>query len=140
MAVSATIPAKASDYQLSVTADPRDSRQSQGATIQYTITYGSNLTYATEPFIITATLLPGRINGSAIPSLYIADIVQGSASNAYMMTEPVIDAVNHTITWTIPSLPAQTRDQTISFSLKTNTAYTGVDVVDFDVAIKAILP
>lgn len=140
VSVSATVPAKPEDYQLSVTADPRDSRQSQNSEIHYVITYGSNLNYDTEPFIIRATLLPGRINGSPISSLYIADIVQGKATNGYMMTSPMIDTISHTITWTIPSLPAQKKNQTISFTLKTNTAYTGSDVVDFDVNVKAIAP
>lgn len=138
--ISATVPAHPDDYQLAITADPRDSRQSQDANIHYTITYGSNLTYTTTPFIIQATLLPGRIQGVTVPSLYIADIVPSSASNGYMMTVPVLDLVNRTITWTMPSLPAQTKDQTISFTLKTNTSYTGSGVVDFDVAVKAITP
>ncbi len=140
MAATATIPAKPNDYQLSITADPRDSRQSQGADIHYVITYGSDLDYGTAPFIIQATLLPGRIQGFPVPSLYIADIVQGSPSNGYMMTTPVINLASHTITWTIPTLPAKTNNQTVSFTLRTNTAYTGTDVVDFDVQVKAIAP
>lgn len=140
VSVSATVPARPTDYQISVTANPRDSRQSQGAQIHYTITYGSNLEYDTSPFIIQATILPGRIQGVTVPSLYIAEYVQGSASNAYMMTEPVFNASTNTLTWTIPTLPAQVKDQTVSFTLRLNSVYTGTDVVDFDVAVKAIAP
>lgn len=140
VSISATVPANPSDYQLSITADPRDSRQSQGATIRYTITYGSNLTYATSPFTIQATILPGRILGATVPSLYVAEYVQGSASNAYMMTEPVFNANTNTLTWTVPTLPAQVKDQTVSFALRLNSVYTGADAVDFDVAVKGIAP
>ncbi len=140
MNVSATVPSKPGEYQLNITAEPRDSRIAQTTEIHYTVTYGTNLSYTTTPFILQATLLPGKVQGVAVPSLYIEDILPNAISNAYQNISPVIDLIAHTITWTIPSFPAQTTDQKVSFILKTNESYTGVDVVDFDVAMKIIAP
>jgi hypothetical protein len=61
------------------------------------------------------------------------DYVVGSATTAYGETQPVIDTVNRTVTWTVSSFPGQLTNQAVSFHLKTNLNYTASQVVSFTI-------
>lgn len=131
VSVTASVAPHASDFSLSMSSSPTSATTvNQFQKIVYTITYGSNLAYAT-PMTITASWTQGTIQGQGSPSVDIADYVVGSASNGYNSTAPVVDTTNKTITWTISSIPANTTGQTVNFTLETNASYTGASTVIF---------
>ena len=108
----------------------------QNTTISYKITYGTN-TVAAIPLTIQASWSQGTIDGDPSPSVDILNYVVGSASNAYGSTPGVVDTVNRTITWTISSIPGSTTGQIVTFSLKTNSNYTGSKKVYFTISANA---
>ncbi len=130
--VTGKVSALASDFQIGLTSNSQGVL-SQNQQIGYTLTYGANLHSPTYPLVLTATWGRGSVEGGGGLTVDVADYVVSSASDAYNGTHPVIDLVNRTITWTIPSFPAQTTDQKVSFSLKTNSNYTGASTVHFTV-------
>lgn len=132
--LTGTVPANPSDYQAELTSSLTGTAQ-QNETINYQITYGSYSLAPTKPLVITAEWSRGTIEGFPVPSLDIVDYVIGSGNTAYNATEPVIDLVNRQLVWTINNFPANTVNQTTSFSLKTNDSYTGSSNVNFDVTL-----
>ena len=135
--ISASIAPQVFDLPITIESLTPGTEFPQNSTISYKITYGSN-TIGAMPLTIQAQWSQGTIEGSPSPSVDILNYVVGSATNAYGSTAPVIDTVNRTITWTISSFPGTTTGQTVTFSLKTNDAYTGADLVDFTVSARAI--
>ncbi len=131
--VTGKVSALASDFQIGLT-DNSVGVLSQNQQIGYTLTYGANLHSPTYPLVLTATWGRGSVEGGGGLTVDVADYVVNSASDAYNGTHPVIDLVNRTITWTITSFPAQTTDQKVSFSLKTNSNYAGSSTVHFTVS------
>lgn len=113
------------DYQTTTAIDP----VSQYTQIDYRITYGSRVFYQI-PITLEANWEEGVIQDGG-GSADIVDYVDNSATNAYGDSAPVIDPVNKKITWTMNSFPAQTLDQTVTFSLRTNRGYTGAKPVQF---------
>lgn len=109
----------------------------QNTTLNYKITYGL-LTVGDFPLTIQAQWSQGTIAGSPTPSVDIVDYVIGSASDAYASVPAIVDTVNNTLTWTIPSFPGNTLNKTVTFSLRTNDSYTGLSSVSFDVSARAI--
>ncbi len=140
MSASVTVLPRPIDYQFTINATPRDSTVKQDTEILYTITYGSLHNADTVPFVIIATMHPGQVQNIPPSYLYITDYTLGSATETYDHFTPIVDLINHTITWTIPTLPAYTKDLSVTFRLKTNSAYTGSHPVTFEVTAKAITP
>jgi len=140
MSVTATVSPRDIDYQLTVTDTPTENDVPQGTDILYTITYGSLLVTDTTPCSIEATLLPGRFQNVSIPSLYLADYTYGTGTKGYGNIDPVIDPITHTVTWTLPILPANTVNQSVSFYAKVNSAYTGQQEAFFDLRVRLITP
>lgn len=136
MSVTATVPADANDFQLSLAQTTAGTRFPQQTELDYVITYGSYLEAVTD-YTVTASWTQGTVDGESSPTIDVLEYVPGSASNAYGSTPPVIDTVNRTITWTISSFPAQTTNQQVSFSLKTTSTYTGAEFVTFTVSAQA---
>jgi len=130
--VSVTVPPRASDLEISTSLNPNNATYAQNEEIEIQITYGSHLSFA-APMTVVGLWSQGTIEGESSPSVDLLDYVVGSATNAYGSTEPVIDLVNRTITWTISSFPAELTDQTVSFSLKTNFNYTASQNVSFTI-------
>lgn len=130
--VSVKVPAKATDFQITTANLTAGSPFSQNSNLEYQITYGSYLEYATQ-VIIEADWSQGTLNGYPVPSVDILDYVVGSASKAYNNTSAVVDTVNRKITWTISSFPALTTNKTVTFKLKTNDSYTGSSTVSFNI-------
>jgi hypothetical protein len=119
--ITATVPSQVSSLPISIESVTTGSQFSQNTTLDYKITYGS-LASSAIPLTIQAQWSQGTIEGSPTPSVDIVDYVIGSASDAYGGATAIVDTVNNTITWTIPSFPGNTVDQTVTFSLKTNTS------------------
>ncbi len=121
--MTGSVGASATDVSLGIESSA-GSEVSSGSEITYTITYGS-----TSPISFPVTLVAqwekGSIEGAIGPTVELLTYTEGSATTAYGGTVPVIDVVNRKITWTIPSFPAQTVDQTVQFVLTTTSEYRG---------------
>ena len=138
--LTATVPAQPTDFEADLVKDaPAGSSFHQNQTIQYTLTYGSALTYGTN-ITVQAEWGLGTVAGSGSPSVDILDYVVGSATEAINSTPPVIDTVNRTISWNLTPMPGDTHDQTVTFKLKTNASYTGTGIVTFPVTARVIGP
>ncbi len=118
LSVTAVVPADATDFSAILSASPITTLGPQ-ATITYTLAYSSTLTTDT-PITLEANWSRGTIeeNGAQVD---VASYVEGSATNAYGATSPVIDLINQKITWDISSFPGNLPDQKVSFKLKTNS-------------------
>ena len=136
--VTGTVPPQASDFQTALATDT-DHTIPENSVVTYTVTYGSHLDY-TDQLTIEASWGQGTINGTSNPSVSEMDYVTGSASHAYNSTSPVVDLVNHKLDWTIAAFPSQTTNQTVTFQLRTNMAYTGDQSVTFPIQVKLITP
>jgi len=129
LSISAIVPPTASDFQFSLASDY--TTVSENTDITYKITYGASESAG----LATRTTITARWSDDRAPNQsHILDYVTGSASNAYGNTTPVIDLTNRTITWAIPSLPAGTIDQIITFKLRTNSNYTDLKSFNFTIS------
>lgn len=128
-----------SDYSVELQATDGVSTAAQNTTIAYTIQYGSSYDFAT-PLTLQAEWPLGTLEGSITPTVEYMTYVPGSASNAYSDVAPVIDLNARTITWSIPSFPANTTNQTVSFQLQTTATYTGPSSVTGQIAARIINP
>lgn len=128
-AVSATVPPGASNFQFTFTSDGQ-TNVPQNTTLSYTITYGAQ---PSAEVSTNTTIVADFSNDKAPDNSDVLDYVIGSASNAYNNTQPVVDLTNRTITWNISNLPAGTTNQTVTFQLKTNSNYTGINPVNFTI-------
>jgi hypothetical protein len=131
--MSLTVPLRDEDIPITLARTAGNAITEQESVLTYQITYGSLLSYDI-PLTIQAAWSDATINGSLVPLAYY---VTYSATNAYNGTPAVIDTVNKVISWTIPSLPAHTPDQIVSFRLKTNSNYIGTSKVFFTVSTGA---
>jgi len=136
ISVTASIDPQVSNLPITIESTTTGTTFPQDSTLNYKITYGNNAT-TSIPLTIQAEWTQGTISGNPSPSVDISDYVIGSATNAYSSTPAVIDTVNRTITWTISSIPGSTTGQTVTFSLKTNSSYTGTSLVSFSVLARA---
>jgi hypothetical protein len=135
--ITATVPPQANALPVSIESLVSGSQFPQRTTLPYKITYGS-LAASSFPLTIQAQWAQGTIEGNPTPSVDILDYAIGSASNAYNSTPAIVDTVNNTITWIIPSFPANTLDKSVTFNLITNNSYTGFSKVSFAVSARAI--
>lgn len=131
MSVTATIPAQPSDFTATLTS-PSGTDFNNGDIITYNLSYSTDLT-STSTITLQAEWYQGTIAGNPSPTVDIVDYLPGSATNGYNNTPPVIDTLNHTITWTISNFSSTAGTQTVSFQLKTTANYTGPSAVTFDV-------
>ncbi len=118
LSVSALIGPQPPDFQFSLAPQNGDTTVHNGQSYTYVITYGAKAKAAlptdnTIVFDWSQALLPNNQT--------MFDYIYGSASDGYNHAKPVVDTTNKTITWTIPNFPAGTTDQTLTFSLFTNT-------------------
>lgn len=134
--VTASIDPHVSDLPITFQSLTAGTQFQENTTISYQITYGST-GVSPIPLTIQAQWSQGTIQGSPAPSVDILNYVVGSATNAYNSTSPVIDTVNRTITWTITSIPGNTTNKTVNFSLKINSSYTGANLVSFTVSARS---
>lgn len=138
--VNAVVAADPLDYSTNLSqVDPPPSNTTfpENFESEYQITYGTVLTYPSS-ITLQASWSQGTIENQSNPSIDILSYVSGSATNAFGNTIPVIDTINHTITWTIDSLPASTSGETVNFRLKTLENYTGTKNVTFTVSARSL--
>jgi hypothetical protein len=128
--VSATVLPNPSDFETVLETTNTATSVEQNTVIDYRIKYSSFLTYPTT-LVVTAKWNDGIVVDEGSRQVEIIDYFAGSASNGYNNTPPVIDLVNRKITWTITNFPANTVDQIITYSLKTNSNYRGSSQVTF---------
>jgi len=127
------VPPRVTDFQFSTSINPdKSTPYNQNDEIEVKISYGSLLKFDT-PMTIVGQWSQGTIEGQAYSSVDVLDYIVGSASTAYGGTEPVIDTVNRTITWTIASFPAEITDQSVNFTLITNSNYSASQKVGFTI-------
>lgn len=127
---SVAVPPRQSDYQFNFSSVDGYNYVTPGTTLSYQIEYG---TYASAVDDSPITLTVNYSSDIAPTGANILDYVSGSATNAYNNAQPIINPINHTITWSLPSLPAGTTNQVVDFQLETNANYTGYDNVNFTI-------
>lgn len=137
--VTGTVPPKGTSIQTKLDLDLPQNTLKQGQEFLVTLTYGSTNT-SSIPLTFQATWDKGQVAGATEPSVNLVEYVVGSATTAYGNVAPVVDTQNRSITWTISSLPAQLQDQTVSFKLKTTSAYTGSNKVSMPISMEVISP
>lgn len=138
ISASATVPARASDFPVAIAQVTPGDNFGPNQTIEYQITYGSDLSFALDSLKIEAQWYDGDSDDESSQS--VVDYLVGSATNAYGATSPVIDTLNKKIDWTINSFPANTTNQTVNFKIKTNSSYTKNYKVNFKVSARAYGP
>ncbi len=122
--VNATVPSASTNLTVTLTPEQNNDTNRQDSTLDFTIVYGSDAAL-TGPLTLQASWDLGTPEGQAVPTQDILAYVDGSAGNAYGGTVPVINTSNRTITWSIPSYPSGLPNQSVRFSLKTTSTYTG---------------
>ncbi len=124
LSITATVAAQESDYYTLLEQTTSGSQFSQDSTINYKITYGTHIN-SLQSFTLQASWSRGSFADPGVPAVDVLDYVTGTATKAYNQTSPIIDLVNRTISWTIADFPANSSNQTVTFSLKTTGQYTG---------------
>jgi hypothetical protein len=137
--VTAAVAAKPTDFSAILTRVTPRALFGQDQEIVYQLAYSSLLAYPATSVSLEAAWSAGTISGSGIPTVELLEYVPNSASTAYNSTPPVIDPVNHTITWTIGTLPTGANG-TVQFTLKTNNTYRGSADVTFDASGRMLGP
>lgn len=127
--ITASVNPDANDLQFDFEALTAQEVFPQNSTIEYQLTYGSNA-FSPIPITLEANWEEGTIE-NAMTSVGVVNYVDGSATNAYGNTQPVIDLINNRITWTISSYPGQTNDEIVKYSVRTNNSYKGSNLVNF---------
>ena len=117
--VTGTVPPQTKDFTFSLTPATTTSTVAQNTTLAYTLSYGS---LASSGQTTTVTLT-ATYTTQASAGVDLLEYVPGSATTGYNGATPVINLLNHTITWQV-SLPAG-KTQSVSFSVRTNSNYTG---------------
>lgn len=137
ISITATIKERSGDFPLEIKQLTTGEPFPQYTTLEYKITYGSDLSYKI-PLTLEASWKAGEIEGAPGSTVDVLEYVNGSAGVAYNDTPPAIDLVNKKIIWKIKSYPAKKKDQTVSFKLRTNALYTGKRKVESKVSAKIL--
>lgn len=128
------------DFQFNLTSSLDGAMVGADREIEYTITYGSLLSYNT-PMTIEATWSLGSVPTQNMYTYSILSYVAGSATKDYWgLSTPVVDVAHRKITWTILSYPRNTIDKTLRFRLKTPSRYVTDRQVNFTVTAKLTTP
>lgn len=129
--VNGTVSADTSDFFATLVQTTSGNTFPQNATVEYILTYYNYLPYPTD-LTVEAEWDLGTIQGENNPSVDVFSYVNGSASNGYSNTSPVIDTPNRTIRWTIPAFPGNSSGQ-VTFKLLMSGIYTASNPVAFAV-------
>ncbi|MBM3209124.1 carboxypeptidase regulatory-like domain-containing protein [Candidatus Shapirobacteria bacterium] len=130
--VGATVPPRASDFQFEFASPDQPATIGPNTLLEYTLTYGSNLAFATS-LNLEAEWGLGALVGQNLSAFEIVSFVPGSATAGYQGSLPIIDQAKRRITWKIDSFPKKTTNQTVSFKLKTPSRYLGDQKIGFSV-------
>lgn len=137
ISITATIKERSGDFPLEIKQLTTGEPFPQYTTLEYKITYGSDLSYKI-PLTLEASWQAGEIEGAPGSTVDVLEYINGSAGLAFNDTSPTIDLVNKKIIWKIKSYPAKKKDQTVSFKLRTNALYTGKRKVNSKVSAKIL--
>jgi hypothetical protein len=113
ISILGTVAPSPTSISMSLAASPTTTF-AQDAAVTYTITYSSQ-NVAAVPIEIQASWEKGTVDGATEPSVETVEYVLGSASTGYGGVTPVVDTLNKTITWSIPSTPGGGTEQTLTF-------------------------
>lgn len=136
--INATVGPTVNDFSAVLTT-PTTGTLSPGNIVTYTITYGSSY-LDDSPVTLQAEWELGTLAGGLTPTIAVFEYVDSSATQAYGATDPVIDSINRTITWTIPNFPASTQNQIVNFQLQVANINTGTTLVSVPVSARIIVP
>lgn len=120
--VTATIQPQPSDFTISISSDKAEGSEiALSEIVTYTISYQAN-SYTGFPLTIVGSWEQGLIEGT---STYVDayNYVLGSATNAHDSTPPIIDLLNNTITWTMPSVSHDATPYEVSFQLQAKDSF-----------------
>jgi hypothetical protein len=136
--VGATVKPRTVDFQLGLNSSLEGSLVGADTEIEYTITYGSLLSYNT-PMQIEAEWSLGSVPVENLYSYSIVSYVAGSASNDYWgKSMPRVDVTRRKIIWDMPAFPRNTIDKTLRFRLRTPGRYVTDRQVNFIVTARLI--
>lgn len=140
LAVSAKVNARRQDLEFSLTSSSLDSVISADETVEFTIDYGSHLTYGI-PMTIEAWWSEGSIVSDPLTTIPLLSYQAGSATPDYWGESiPVVDTVNRKIVWTVKRFPPNTIHKTVRFKLKTPSRYVTEKQVQFSVHARMYTP
>lgn len=137
--ITATIEPDQSYFSVDLDSATAGTTINQDTEVTFEITYGSTYTFS-SPLTVQAEWDQGSLVSNPSTLVDIWEYVVGSATNAYGGTPPVVNLTNRTITWTIASIPSNTTNQTVSFSLRTTAGYTGSSDVELPVSARITNP
>jgi hypothetical protein len=136
--LTATVPPLATNFPVTIDTSAT-SPIAQDSEIPVTITYGSGQS-TSSPLTITANWDKGVVQSDPQTQVDMLEYVDQSATNAYGNTVPTVDLVNKTITWNISVFPGNLQNQTLSFKLRTNSAYVGSKDVSLNINAQVTAP
>lgn len=136
IALTATVPTQTRDFELALTSDTKENLIGANQTLSVTMTYGSNLAYATS-FTLEAEWSLGTIPGRNLHAFNVLSYVTGSANKAYGEVTPIIDLAKRKITWKISNFPKKITGQKVFFKLKTPDRF--ISEQNLEVSLKARL-
>jgi hypothetical protein len=121
--VTATVNPRQADLTLSLSGSVQNGATvSPGAEIQYTISYVSR-SNSSFPLQIVATWEEGLVLGTESNYIAVFDYMGGTATTGKGGAEPIIDLIQRTITWNIPSVSASDTFREVSFKLKVKSSF-----------------
>ena len=121
--VTATVNPRQADLTLSLSGSVQNGATvSPGAEIQYTISYVSR-SNSSFPLQIVATWEEGLVLGTESNYIAVFDYMGGTATTGKGGAEPIIDLIQRTITWNIPSVSASDTLREVSFKLKVKSSF-----------------
>lgn len=132
LTINGVIPPRSSDFQFNFVSDAVSEEVGKSEVVTFTVTYGSSLDYATS-LTLEAEWTLGTSPSSNVSSFDVLSYVPGSASDAYGGTDPVINTVARTITWSITSFPANTQNQQVTFQLVSPSSRVSDETLGVDI-------
>lgn len=136
--VTAQVPADPKDYSTQLYVITGTSPYPENSEIEFEIRYRGDFPFDPRKYRVQAEWTQGVIDGPG-SSVELVEYVIGSATNAYGNTEPIIDPINRTITWTIDQELPRGKTYAVNFKLRIKRAYTGPQKVKFNVIGRALL-
>lgn len=134
--LTARVPANPRYFQFDFTNNKRNVTVGADEEIEYTITYGSDLSYST-PMTIEAEWSLGLNPTDSLYSYNVVSYVAGSATKDYWgESTPIVDTLHRKIIWQTPRFPRLTKNKTLRFKLKTVGRYITDKNINFTVTAK----
>lgn len=115
--LTASVLPKMSDTELKLDTNvPTDSILHEGDVVTVTLAFRSNLSYPSS-YLLTSYWNQGKIEINQENTIDVFEYIDNSASTAGAVL-PIVDTVNRSIQWYIPSLASTPNMQTVTYSLR----------------------